>query len=292
LAKASPNLDLPRVDGSGIRLNGLYVYPIKSCDGVAVGEWYVDERGLRHDRRWMLVDEAGRFMSQRRFPRMALIGARSVPDGFVVSAPGMPSLEVPLRPPNGKPLRAQIWNDTVDTLTAGGEADRWFGEFLGVRSKLVHMPDESVRPVDPDYGEPGDLVGLTDSFPFLLISEGSLAALNARLEHPLPMNRFRPNLVVVGRLEDGAHRPHNLPRGQAVRAVRDHHRGPENRRHGQGAPAHAGDVPAGREEGPVRTEPGPQRDGHLARGRPLEGLTGPVDSTPTTARRGEKVTLC
>jgi uncharacterized protein YcbX len=198
LAKASPNLDLPRVDGSGIRLNGLYVYPIKSCDGVAVGEWYVDERGLRHDRRWMLVDEAGRFMSQRRFPRMALIGARSVPDGFVVSAPGMPSLEVPLRPPNGKPLRAQIWNDTVDTLTAGGEADRWFGEFLGVRSKLVHMPDESVRPVDPDYGEPGDLVGLTDSFPFLLISEGSLAALNARLEHPLPMNRFRPNLVVVG----------------------------------------------------------------------------------------------
>jgi uncharacterized protein YcbX len=198
LAKASPNLDVPRADGSGIRLNGLYVYPIKSCGGVAVGEWYVDERGLRHDRRWMLVDEAGRFMSQRRFPRMALIGARSVPDGFVVSAPGMPSLEVPLRPPNGKPLRAQIWNDTVDTLTAGGEADRWFGEFLGVRSKLVHMPDESVRPVDPDYGEPGDLVGLTDSFPFLLISEGSLAALNARLEHPLPMNRFRPNLVVGG----------------------------------------------------------------------------------------------
>jgi uncharacterized protein len=198
LAKASPNLDVPRADGSGIRLNGLYVYPIKSCGGVAVEEWYVDERGLRHDRRWMLVDEAGRFMSQRRFPRMALIGARSVPDGFVVSAPGMPSLEVPLRPPNGKPLRAQIWNDTVDTLTAGGEADRWFGEFLGVRSKLVHMPDESVRPVDPDYGEPGDLVGLTDSFPFLLISEGSLAALNARLEHPLPMNRFRPNLVVGG----------------------------------------------------------------------------------------------
>jgi uncharacterized protein len=198
LAKASPNLDVPRADGSGIRLNGLYVYPIKSCGGVAAGEWYVDERGLRHDRRWMLVDEAGRFMSQRRFPRMALIGARSVPDGFVVSAPGMPSLEVPLRPPNGKPLRAQIWNDTVDTLTAGGEADRWFGEFLGVRSKLVHMPDESVRPVDPDYGEPGDLVGLTDSFPFLLISEGSLAALNARLAHPLPMNRFRPNLVVEG----------------------------------------------------------------------------------------------
>ncbi len=155
MADASPHLDVSRADRSGIRLSGLYVYPIKSCGGVAVEEWDVAERGLRHDRRWMLVDETGRFMSQRRFPRMALIGVRSVPDGLVVSAPGVPPLEVPLRPPNGKPLRAQIWDDTVDTWTVGGETDRWFGEFLGVRCKLVHMPDESVRPVDPDYGGPG-----------------------------------------------------------------------------------------------------------------------------------------
>ena len=198
MVRASPNLDVSRAEGSGIRLSGLSGYPIKSCGGVPVGEWYADERGLRHTRRWMLVDEAGRFMSQRRFPRMALIGVRFAPDGLVVSAPSMPPLEVPFWPPNGKPLRAQIWNDTVDTLTVGGETDRWFGGFLGVRSKLVHMPDESVRPVDPVYGEPGNFVGLTDVFPFLLISEGSLATLNARLEHPLPVNRFRPNLVVGG----------------------------------------------------------------------------------------------
>ena len=198
MSSASPNIDVPRAEGPGIRLGGLYVYPIKSCGGVAVGEWDVDERGLCHDRRWMLVDDTGRFMSQRRFPRMALIGVRIVPDGLVVDAPGMPSLDVSSRPPKGKPLRAQIWNDTVDTLPVGGEADRWFGEFLDVRCKLVHMPDESARPVDPDYGEPGDQAGLHDGFPFLVISEASLADLNSRLEHPLPMDRFRPNLVVEG----------------------------------------------------------------------------------------------
>jgi uncharacterized protein len=183
---------------SGIRLTGLYVYPIKSCGAIAVEEWDVDERGLRHDRRWMLVDELGRFMSQRRYPLMALIGVRIVPEGLVVSAPGMPSLEVPFRPPDGKPLLTSIWEDLVEILPVGDEADRWFSGFLGTRCRLVHLPDESVRPVDPVYGRAGDRVGLADGFPFLLISEGSLADLNARLEHALPMNRFRPNLVVGG----------------------------------------------------------------------------------------------
>jgi uncharacterized protein len=183
---------------SGICLSGLYVYPIKSCGGVAVEEWDVDERGLHHDRRWMLVGETGRFMSQRRYPRMALIGVRIEPGGLVVSAPGMPPLEVPFRLPDSKPLLTSVWEDLVESLPVGDEADRWFGEFLGVRCRLVHLPDESVRPVDPDYGKAGDRVGLADGFPFLLISEGSLAELNTRLERPLPMDRFRPNLVVAG----------------------------------------------------------------------------------------------
>lgn len=179
-------------------LSGLYVYPIKSCGGVAAQELEVDERGFHHDRRWMLVDEANQFISQRELPRMALIGVRIEPDGLVVSAPHMPSLQVPFLPPDGKPLRTKIWDDFVETLPVSAGADRWFSEFLGVRCKLVHLPEESVRPVDPDYGREGDRVGLADGFPFLLISEGSLAELNARLEQPLPMNRFRPNLVVGG----------------------------------------------------------------------------------------------
>jgi uncharacterized protein len=183
---------------TGTFLNHLYVYPIKSCGGIAVDGWEVDERGLRHDRRWMLVDEAGRFMSQRRFPRMALIGVRIERDNLVVDAPDMPSLKVPLEPRAAKLVLARVWDDLVEASPVGADADRWFSEFLGVGCNLVYLPEQSQRPVDPAYAEPGDQVGLADGFPFLLISEASLAELNARLERPVPMNRFRPNLVVGG----------------------------------------------------------------------------------------------
>jgi uncharacterized protein len=183
---------------SGIYLSQLRVYPLKSAGGIALKASEVDGRGLRHDRRWMLVDESGSFMSQRRSPRMALIGVRLGPDHLVVDAPDMPSLEVPLRPPDGKLLLARVWNDLVEVSAVDDDADRWFGEFLGVRSKLVYLPDESIRPVDPAYGRTADRVGLADGFPFLLVSEASLTHLNARLERPVPMNRFRPNLVVRG----------------------------------------------------------------------------------------------
>ena len=179
-------------------MSGLYVYPIKSCGGVAVEDWEVDERGLRHDRRWMLVDETGRFIAQRQLPRMAKIGVRFASDGFIVDAPGMPSLEVPLWPSEGKLRLAQVWDDLVEVSPVGGEADRWFAEFLGVRCKFVYLPDGSPRQVDPDYGRATDQVGLADAFPFHLISEASLAELNTRLEQPVPINRFRPNLVVGG----------------------------------------------------------------------------------------------
>jgi len=179
-------------------LSGLYAYPIKSMGGITLEAWDVDGRGLRYDRRWMLVDEDSWFISQRELPRMALISVRIEPDRLVVNALQMPALELPLGPTTGKTVPARIWDDVVEASPVGEDADRWFGEFLDVRCRLVFLPDESVRPVDPDYGETGDQVGLADGFPFLLISEASLADLNARLEHPLPMNRFRPNLVVAG----------------------------------------------------------------------------------------------
>ncbi len=182
----------------GLTLSGLHVYPIKSAAGVAVERAEVEERGLRYDRRWMLVDEDGVFLSQRRFPRMALIRIGIEEDHLAIEGPDMPPLEVPLHPENGERIRAEVWGDVVDAVPAGKDADRWFGEFLSGPYGLVHLPDESVRPVDPEYGARGDHVSLADSFPFLLISEASLADLNARLEVPLPMNRFRPNLVVRG----------------------------------------------------------------------------------------------
>ena len=147
---------------SGIYLSQLHVYPIKSAGGIPLEASDVDGRGLRHDRRWMLVDEAGSFMSQRRFPRMALIRIRIEPDHLVVDAPEMSSLEVPLRPPDRKLRLTQVWGDLVEVSAVGDDADRWFGEFLGAGCKLVYLPDESIRPVDPAYGGRGDRVGFAD----------------------------------------------------------------------------------------------------------------------------------
>ena len=195
--RATPELEAtPREDGP--RLSGLWVYPIKSAGGVALEASPVEERGLRYDRRWMVVDGDGRFVSQREHPRMALIWVRIEPDHLAVEAPGMPPLEVPLRAPEGQPTLTSVQGDLVEALPVGDAADRWFGEYLGAPRRLVNLPDASVRPVDGDYGRPGDHVSLADAFPFLLISEASLEDLNARLERPLPMDRFRPNFVVSG----------------------------------------------------------------------------------------------
>lgn len=179
-------------------LSSLHVYPIKSCAGTVVASWPADSLGLVHDRRWMLTDEDGTFLSQRELPRMSLIKPEMEEGNLLVTAPDMPSLEVPPVPPDGPRTLARVWGDIVEVASAGADSDRWFSEFLGMHCRLVHLPESSVRRVDPDYARPEDRVTLADGFPFLLISEGSLENLNARLEEPLPMNRFRPNLVVRG----------------------------------------------------------------------------------------------
>jgi uncharacterized protein len=181
-----------------ITLSGLYVYPIKSCAGISLQSADLSATGLRHDRRWMLVDETGEFMSQRAHPRMALISVRFSTEHLVISAPDMPDLEIPLYPQAGDSIQVCVWGDTNRGLLVTEEADRWFGEFLDFPCRLVHKPDDDVRPVDSLYAEDGDQVGFADGFAFLLISEASLEDLNTRLEDPLPMNRFRPNLVVRG----------------------------------------------------------------------------------------------
>ncbi|HJQ28512.1 MAG TPA: MOSC N-terminal beta barrel domain-containing protein [Rubrobacter sp.] len=179
-------------------LSGLCVYPIKSCAGIALESADLSVTGLRHDRRWMLVDETGEFMSQRTHPRMALISVRLSTEQLLVCAPGMPELEIPLHQENGNQVEVQIWGDTNRGALVGEEADRWFGEFLKFPCRLVQKPDDDLRLVDSYYAEDRDQVGFADGFAFLLISEASLEDLNERLEAPLPMNRFRPNFVVRG----------------------------------------------------------------------------------------------
>lgn len=181
-----------------VTLSGLYVYPIKSCAGIPLKSADLSATGLRHDRRWMLVDETGEFMSQRSHPRMALISVGFSTDGLIVTAPDMPELEIPLRQENGTRIDVRVWGDTNRGALVGEEADRWFGEFLDFPCRLVSKPEDDLRLVDSLYAEDGDQVGFADGFAFLLISEASLEDLNERLEESLPMNRFRPNFVVRG----------------------------------------------------------------------------------------------
>ena len=181
-----------------IFLNQLYVYPIKSVGGIALQEARLDDRGIEYDRRWMLVDEDRKFMSQRKHPRMALISTRLAPERLIVEAPGMPELRLSLRPEGRTDLDVRVWSDTVRAMPVGDAADEWFSSFLEARCRLVYMPDEAVRQVDQEYAEAGDRVGFADGFPFLLVSQASLDDLSRRLGKDVSTNRFRPNFVVEG----------------------------------------------------------------------------------------------
>jgi uncharacterized protein len=180
------------------QLTGLTVYPIKSAGGIAVNDWTIDEFGLRYDRRWMVVDLSGEFLTQRSHPRLALVRP-SIGDGSLrIDAPEMPSLELPLEPSASASSDVKVWKDTCPAAWLGERPAAWFSEFLGCPCGLVYMTGETVRPADPAYAPGGTRVSFADAFPFLLITEDSLADLNRRLAHPLLMNRFRPNLVVAG----------------------------------------------------------------------------------------------
>lgn len=178
---------------------GLHVYPVKGLRGVDVAQAAVEPWGLAGDRRWMVVDPAGRFLTQREVPRMALVGAEVGPEALRLDAVGADPLDVMVPLPTGTRLDVVVWRDTVASVPAGPLADRWLSAFLGRPCRLVHMADPAeARPVDPDFATPADRVSFADGFPLLVTTQASLADLNARLAVAVPMNRFRPNLVVAG----------------------------------------------------------------------------------------------
>jgi uncharacterized protein YcbX len=146
----------------------------------------------------MLVDREGRFLTQRELPRMALISPRLQTQGMVLQAPGIDDLSVRQPPEEAERVEVAVWSDRCSVQRADPLADAWLSDYLGLFCRLVYMPDESVRPVDPRYAKPQDRTAFSDGFPLLLISQASLDDLNSRLSEPLPMLRFRPNLVVEG----------------------------------------------------------------------------------------------
>lgn len=181
-----------------ITLANLYTYPVKSIPGVSHSLAEVQDRGLEHDRRWMIVNSEGLAITQRQYPKLALLKQSITEQGLVFEASGMSLLRVLFGENTGKSFTVKIWKDTCEALIVSSFADVWFSDFLGVKVHLVYMPDSTQRLVEEAYNINQNITSFSDAYPFLLVSEASLVDLNSRLESPVPMNRFRPNLVVSG----------------------------------------------------------------------------------------------
>jgi len=179
-------------------VSGLFIYPIKSCGGMAIEEGVIEERGFRHDRRWMVTDERGMFLTQREEPRLALAHASIAGEDIEVTAKGLMPVRMPLHWADGESMSVEIWGQTVEAVRGPMEAEKWFKALLGRTCRVVYMPDTSDRPMAVRDSPEGHRIAFSDAVPFLLISEGSLDELNRRLDSPVPMNRFRPNIVVGG----------------------------------------------------------------------------------------------
>ncbi|CUW26668.1 MOSC domain protein [Streptomyces reticuli] len=195
------------MDGMGnAEVESIHVHPVKAFRGVSPREAVVEPWGLAGDRRWTLIDDGGKVVTQREQPRLALAAAEPLAGGGVrLSAPGLEPLtvEVP-RPAETVPMN--VFGTKVEGVPAAADAHAWCSAFLGAGVRLVHMDDPATRrPVDPAYALPGETVSFADGYPLLVTTLASLDALNSLIaegphahEGPLPMNRFRPNVVVAG----------------------------------------------------------------------------------------------
>lgn len=180
-----------------MKLAELHIYPLKGARGIALPHAEVLLGGLRHDRRFVLLDANGRFLTQRTHPTLALVTTAIDGSTLVLETPGGRGVRLPLAP-EGARRTVRIWDDDVEAVDVGGDAAELLSTHLGEPCSLVFMPDDVVRPVEAPYAAPGDRVGFADAYPLLLATRASLADLNGRLAQPVLMNRFRPNVVIEG----------------------------------------------------------------------------------------------
>jgi uncharacterized protein len=184
---------------STITISELWMYPIKSCRGISLARATVGPRGIIHDREWMIVEPDGMFLTQREYPQLAVVTPSFQDDRLRLATSGTAPIDVPLHA-IGREMEVVVWRDHCQAIDQGDAVARWLGAFLGVECRLVRLADTGIRQVDPNYAWPDDRVGFADAFPLLLASESSLTELNRRMDQPLPMNRFRPNIVLRGAL--------------------------------------------------------------------------------------------
>lgn len=182
---------------AGFNITALFIYPVKGLSGIALDKSFATSRGLKYDRRWMLVDEQHQFISQRNFTNLCLFKVEINRHGFIVTYNNK-SIIIPFEINEGQKVKARIWEDEVDALKANDEINDFFCHHLQCKCSLVFMPESSLRQVDKNFVMHDQLVSFADGYPALMIGEESLNLLNSKLETPVEMNRFRPNIVFKG----------------------------------------------------------------------------------------------
>lgn len=189
-----------------MKITQLTIYPVKSLRGIPLERAELTERGLAHDRQWMVVDDIGRFVTQRQLPAMARIGVRLTDEALVLEHPAVAPLAIPLDRADQPRLPVHVWDDQCQALDEGAQAAAWLGavlgDFKGSGLRLVRFAPDQRRGVEPHFLATGERAhtAFADGYPFLVVSEGSLAEVNRRLQAkglaPVPMERFRPSIVV------------------------------------------------------------------------------------------------
>ncbi|TGN41781.1 MOSC domain-containing protein [Marinobacter confluentis] len=178
-----------------MHIHSLAVYPVKSLAGIAVDSMSLDEFGPQGDRRWMIVDGRQKFVTQRASPELAMVSTRFDGADVVVSIPGEGEFRLV---PQADPCDVEVWRDQVNAVLGAPEASEALSRFCGKRVYFVYMNEATFRRVDPDWVPAYRRVSFADGFPFLVTNTASLDELNTRLDQPVDMRRFRPNLVISG----------------------------------------------------------------------------------------------
>jgi len=195
---------------NNLKLSEIWIYPIKSLGGISINTAKIERRGLQHDRRWMLVDERGVFLTQRNHTEMALLRVEIKENGLEVShkTKKLTPIHIPFNAEPFEHLKVQVWDDECEAFTISNDINHWFTDILGMNCRLVYMPDSSYRQIDIRYAAAGEVTSFADGYPILILGQEALNKLNSKLiseTYPMDraakaieMNRFRPNLVFVG----------------------------------------------------------------------------------------------
>ena len=181
-----------------ISVTQLFIYPVKSLAGIALEQSDIDSMGLKYDRRWMVVSPEGQFITQRTVPKMALIATDITNGRLTLSTSNKDKHEVALTTTQSEQMDVVVWKDSLRVSRVGDAVDEWLSDVLGIACHLVYIEDHVVRQCDLAFSDEGERTGFADGFPILIVSEESLNDLNQKLDTPVDMRRFRPNIVISG----------------------------------------------------------------------------------------------